>query len=509
MQRAFKILRAPGARQEIEGAAPTQVVPSAGSGDKEKDVEDSVENVNAYTVLAKPRLLDRWLDKVVEVSGSEFVYFTIIVALLIWAFLGIPFGRSNTWQVTISDAQAIVNMVFDAFLMRQQLNSHDSLVVIAACLRSRSTSNKRMLKQLIRSGKYEKVEPTQFQELQQTTFASELPTENWLGRLSTALSAFIGHIATVFGFWVCIFIWIGFGKYCNWSNTWQLYINSATSALMVFILAFLANIRERHTKYMTKCLESIWEVDSALELRLRTATGDTMENAPVIIPAPKRSRIQRGIDYYADLVGTLIGIVILIFVIMVWVVIGPALHFDANWWLLIGTYAGLIGLNDGFVLRNICTVYGDFDNGQFSQVGYEDMDMLAVIGVEKLKEERVTDNSLTYRISVQVGNICSHESMVVLGAITIIGLIIGASAMGWSVTGQLLCNVPPSIIESFFTMILITGHNIGDAKRRVDLYNIYLRRSKLVSYVDALAKVGQLEKAEEQDQADEVVELEE
>jgi low-affinity ferrous iron transport protein len=260
---------------------------------------------------------------------------------------------------------------------------------------------------------------------------------------------------------------------------------------------------------MTKCLESIWEVDSALELRLRTATGDTMENAPVIIPAPKRSRIQRGIDYYADLVGTLIGIVILIFVIMVWVVIGPALHFDANWWLLIGTYAGLIGLNDGFVLRNICTVYGDFDNGQFSQVGYEDMDMLAVIGVEKLKEERVTDNSLTYRISVQVGNICSHESMVVLGAITIIGLIIGASAMGWSVTGQLLCNVPPSIIESFFTMILITGHNIGAAKRRVDLYNIYLRRSKLVSYVDALARVGQLEQAEEQDQVDEVVELEE
>jgi low-affinity ferrous iron transport protein len=61
----------------------------------------------------------------------------------------------------------------------------------------------------------------------------------------------MGHIATVFGFWVCIFIWVGFGKYCNWSNTWQLYINSATSALMVFILAFLANIRERHTKYMT------------------------------------------------------------------------------------------------------------------------------------------------------------------------------------------------------------------------------------------------------------------
>jgi len=195
---------------------------------------------------------------------------------------------------------------------------------------------------------------------------------------------------------------------------------------MVSILAFLANIRERHTQYTTKCLQAIWEVDAALELRLRIATGDTIENPPVVIPAPRRSRIQRGIDYYADLVGTLLGIAILIFVILVWVAIGPALHFNANWWLLIGTYAGLIGLNDGFVLRNVYTVLEDFENEQFTQVEFDDMDMLAVIGVEKLEEGRVADNSLTCRISVWVGNICSHELTVVFGAISILGLIIGA-----------------------------------------------------------------------------------
>jgi low-affinity ferrous iron transport protein len=125
--------------------------------DQEKGLDVSVENINTYTVTTKTRLLDRWLDKVVETSGSEFIYFTIIISLLTWAFLGIPFGQSNTWQVTISDAQAIINMVFDAFLMRQQLNSHDSLVIVAACLRSRTSSHKRMLNQLIGSGKYEKV----------------------------------------------------------------------------------------------------------------------------------------------------------------------------------------------------------------------------------------------------------------------------------------------------------------------------------------------------------------
>jgi low-affinity ferrous iron transport protein len=49
---------------------------------------------------------------------------------------------------------------------------------------------------------------------------------------------------------------------------------------MVFILAFLENIREGHTKYMTKCLEAIWKADAALELRLRTATGDKMKIRP-------------------------------------------------------------------------------------------------------------------------------------------------------------------------------------------------------------------------------------
>lgn len=489
MNQIFNALRTPGARRTVEYAAPTQVVLNVDQDEKGEPINDSVENVNTYTVLTKTRLLDRWLDKVVQCSGSEFMFFTIILALLTWAFLGIPFGQSNDWQIVISDAQAIVNMTFDALLMRQQLNSYDSLMFVTACLRSRISSNKRMLRALIESGKYEKVKPTQFHQLQQTEFASELPAENWLGRISTAVSGFLGHIATVFAFWVCIFIWIGFGQYCGWSNTWQLYINSATSALMVFILAFLANIRERHSNYATKCLQHIYEVDTALELRLRSITGDRIENAPVVILPPKRSRIQRGIDYYADLVGTLVGIAILVLVMIIWVVLGPVMSFSSNWWLLIGTYAGLIGLNDGFVLRNVQNILGGYETAEFVQLTYDDKDMLDVIGVTQLNEERVADNSLSCRISIAMGNFCSHEITVVLGVVTIIGLITGASAMGWSVTGQLICNVPPSIIESFFMMILITGHNVGDAKKRVDLHNIHLRRLKLISYVNTLVKL--------------------
>lgn len=489
LQTMLRALRTPGARHTIECTAPTQLAAAKAELDNQGAVAGvAVDEVNEYTKVAKTRILDRWLDKAVEFSGSQFVFFVIVAALLLWALLGIRFGHSNDWQVVISDVQAVVNMVFDAFLMRQQLNSHDSIMFVTACLRSRITSNKRMLKSLMASGKYELIRPTQFEELEQSEFVADLPPENWFGRVSTTASNLIGHIVSVCLFWVGIFIWIGFGHYCGWSNTWQLYINSATSAWMVFILAFLANIRERHNKYMTTCLGYIAKADASLELRLRTVTGDMIDNGPSVISAPRRGRLQRAIDYYADLVGTLIGIAILILVMVVWVVIGPAMSFGSNWWLLIGTYAGLIGLNDGFVLRNVQNVLSGYQNTEFTQLAYDDMEMIAVIGVDEVKEERVADSSLSCRISVKIGNVCSHEITVIFGGVLIIALIIGASAMRWTVTGQLLCNVPPSIIESFFMMILITGHNIGDAKGRVDLHNLYLRRLKLISYVKKLAK---------------------
>ncbi|KAJ4377030.1 hypothetical protein N0V86_006469 [Didymella sp. IMI 355093] len=449
-----------------------------------EDQDPSTKTTETYISLVKPRRLDRWLDRIVEISGSEFTYVTILLGLLVWAFLGIPYGSAASYKIVISDAQAIINLVFDAFLMRQQFNQHDNLLMVAGSLRSRVSSHKRMLRHLVAKGQITRIDAAKFKALPLQAQAEQLPEEGWLTRLSSALSSFLGHVGTAAGFWCCVFIWLGFGPYCGWSNTWQLYINSATSALMVLLLAFLANVRERHSRHASECLKSIWKADAALELTLREMTGDQIENPVVVLPERKRSGVQRAIDYYADLVGTLAGVAILVIVVIIWIVCGPALHFDANWWLMMGTYAGLVGLNDGFVLRNICQVLGDHEDEQFDQVNREDHNTLAIVGVEGLDEERVTAQSFSYRISVRLGYFCSHQWMVVTGVIWIIGLVIGASAMRWSETGQLLCNIPPSIIESFFTLILITGHNVGEAKRRVDLYNIHFRRLKLISYVE-------------------------
>jgi low-affinity ferrous iron transport protein len=485
IRRILATLGRPGAKGEMQGTASTMVPVAC---DPEKTIVVSVKNDTGYTIKAKSRMLDRWLDWVVKASGSEPVFFTIMTALFTWAFLGIKYGQSQDYQILISDVQAIVSYVFDSFLMRQQLNGYEELIVAAAELRSRCTSHGRMLRQLADSNRLAKQAPSLEHD---TGFETQLPVENWLGRMSTSASWILGHIVTVTLFWVCILVWIGFGHHSGWSNMWQLYINSSTSALMVLVFSFLANIRERHSRYIARCLDATFRVDSALELKLRLLTNDTIANDTVIVPAPKVNRIQRAIYYYADVVGTLVGIGILMAVIVVWVLLGPVMRFDDNWWLLIGTYSGLVGMNDGFVLRNVDGRLRGYEQIEFVKIEQDDIALFDAIGVSMPEIKSVTESSLSYRASNLVGKICAHELMVVGGVLVIVGLLTGASVMRWSITGQLVCNVPPSIIESFFMIILITGHNIADAKKRVHLQNIYVRRLKLLSYVSVLEKSGE------------------
>ncbi|KAE8369176.1 Low affinity iron permease-domain-containing protein [Aspergillus caelatus] len=489
MDRFMDILRKPGAKPEIQGVAPTQHV----IGKEALDYSD----VKGYIPKSKPGMLDRWLDFVVRVSGSEPVFFLILAGLLTWALLGIKYGSTDSWQVLISDIQAIVSYIFDSFLVRQQLNAYEEEMIVAAELESRILSHKRMLEKLHQKLNAEdEAKTTHLVHLVKAhqnalEFGTELPTETRFGRTITWFSHVIGHLGTITLFWVGVFTWIGLGHRSNYSDKWQLYMNSASSALMVFIFAFLANIRERHAAYTRSCLDAIFQVDSSLETKLRQLTDDSLPNDLVIIPAPRVSKIQRAIFYYADFVGTLVGIAILVAVIVIWIAIGPLLHFDSNWWLLIGTYAGLIGMNDGFVLRNMQARLRCYVDDQFARgITAQDASLFTTAGIPAPRDEEVVGgDSLTQRVSETMGRVCAHEITVVLGVVTILGLVAGASAMRWTMTGQLLCNVPPSLIESFFMIVLVTGHNSADDRKRVDLRNTYARRLQLLGYVNAVQSI--------------------
>lgn len=262
---------------------------------------------------------------------------------------------------------------------------------------------------------------------------------------------------------------------------------------MVFVFSFLAILRERHATHLRTCLDSIYRLDSSLEAALRHMTRDDVPNGEIIIPPAKVSGLQRVINYYADVVGTLVGIALLMTVIIVWVAIGPALDFDANWWLLIGTYAGLVGMNDGFVLRNVQARLLEHEEPQYAQIAEDDMalfhDLDIVLPSSGPSARAAIELTITHRVSERVNKICGHEYTVLLGVLLIFGLLIGSSIMRWSETGQLLCNIPPSVIESFFMIILITGHNSADAQRRDDLDGMFERRRLLSTFVKGVESI--------------------
>ncbi|KAJ5872604.1 uncharacterized protein N7529_004957 [Penicillium soppii] len=470
---------------EVEGAAETQlVVQSTQEKGKDNDLM-TVSDVSGYKPKASPRLVDRWLDLVVRVAGSAPIFLFIIGGLLVWALMGIHFGNSDVWVAIISDVQAILCYVFDSFLMRQLLREYSEQRTVMVEMHSRSNSHRRMLAALNSKLGPETTRCVAEMCKDEPLHPLDPPIESQslFARCMIFSAKLFGHLITVGLYWVCIFIWLGFGHSCGWSNRWQLYINDATSALMVLVFAFLACLRECYADYTNTCVDAIFRLDATLEQELRRLTQDEIPNTTEVISAPKESYLQVVVYYYADVIGTLLGIIILLLVIVTWGAIGPVFKFNNTWWLLVGTYAGLVGLFDSFVLRNIQGKVHKSISSQISRVERGDEPIFATLSMQVPSADNLKCPSLSRRVSRHMDKISSHLLMVVAGFLLTIGCLTASSAMHWSLTGQLISNVPPSIIESFFMLILITGQNDAEAKSRISLTNIYFRRQRLLSFV--------------------------
>jgi low-affinity ferrous iron transport protein len=236
---------------------------------------------------------------------------------------------------------------------------------------------------------------------------------------------------------------------------------------------------------MEKCFTALFEADALLEKKLRQLSDDIRPNEKVDIPPPVTTKLARVVDFYVAVIGTLIGIGILVLFMVIWISLGPAMHWSSNWTLISGTYAGLIGMNDCFVFINAYYRHVLYEDKQFDEVKCNDLDVFSTLQIE-LPDELDKNNSLDFRTSKFLGKILAKDIVAASGAIILIGLVTGSSVMRWSITGQLLSNIPPMLIETFLMMALITRHNISDSNRRVDVTNMFNRRIVLMYYLDNL-----------------------
>jgi low-affinity ferrous iron transport protein len=420
----------------------------------------------------------RIFDRVTNLAGTKYTFFLMLATLIIWAIVGAVTGTTQTWQIVIQDASSIQCYISDTLLMRQQQNNSRNLLKLVCQVRSRNRTCKRLLQRVCQESinGSEQTSQVQISIEKELIDTADLPVENWYDRICNYVVLAIGSLFSFVIYWAGIITWIALGPRLQWGNLWQLYINTATAVELTFTTVFLQNTRHRHTQYLEKCLQSIMKADAQMELRLRELTEDIDPNPTAVISPDVVTKGNRAIDYYGAIMGSGAIVVISLIIFAIWIAIGPTMQWNSNWWLIIGTYTGLVGFVDGYVLRNDYFRSNAFADIQLQTLADEDAVLCKMLDIPVLTEPVAPTNSLHRRISQALGAVLSLPHAVLASLVVVVTVIVVASCMHWSERGQLICNTPTMIIEGFLLLVLIQAHHLSNEKRRIQFRSILVRR---------------------------------
>lgn len=447
-----------------------------------------------------PSPLDTFIGYAVEVAGTIHVLFIVVALFIAWIVWGCLTKGEDTWQIVMQDGQSIQTYVWNTFLMRQQLDNDERLLLLYGKLKSRYLTHRRLIQKLVESrGSPDttslwKARPKVEENVDEKKII-DFVSKSLFDRVSHYVEKVLGSLPAVTIYWIGIFVWIGCGALpLNegtsespdmqiYSNTWQMYVNTATAIELLITTVFLGNVRNRTNAFILKQTEIFDQIDGELERLLREIDGNDTKNELVVVHRYPRDRVQQLISFYAHVVGNGLGLIISVCVFSTWIGIGNLMHWNANWWLVIGTYTGLIGFIDGFVLREIFYSITHYEQGNFLELLDGSQELLDSIGIPVKLERPKIRETLSNRISLLINQMCSSKWSVVLSFVVVIGLIILASAMRWSETAQLIANTPTMIVEGSFLLILIQAHNWACDERKLTLLELNRSRVLLVDYV--------------------------
>ncbi|KKY30325.1 putative low-affinity fe transport protein [Diaporthe ampelina] len=414
------------------------------------------------------------LDVVVRAAGSRWTLGVVLLLLVLWGVLGAVFGPTDTWQVILQDVSSIQAYTSATLLMRQQNNNTRGLLQRICGLISRSESNERMVRSLTAEQRARLRASTH--KIRSEVVDSLNHKQDMFDKISNGVAKATGSLIALGIYWAGIIGWVFSGLPLKFSDTWQLDVNTATALEITFTTVFLQNIRSAHDKHLDKTVQGIERLDTEIEMQLRRMTGDMTPNPTIASEPAKLNRWVKGLDIYAYIIGGSVGLVISALVFGTWILVGDPMEFDDNWFLIIGTYTGLIGFIDGFILKNVDAREAKLALKHFDKLIAQDRKIFALIGIEVPESPVVVKDSLNIRISKTVGRWVESTTASWGSILTVVALLVVASAMQWTETGQLLCNTPTMIVEGFLLLTLIQAENIADDKKRVTYEDILNRR---------------------------------
>ncbi len=470
--------------------------------EKEKD-EFSVYEIDQFEKKEDSELLshsyiDVMLVFFVRWAGTITMFCLIMAILILWIVLGIVYNAPDTWQIVMQDGQSIQCYVWDTLLMRQQVDDSERFLVFYGRIKSRFSTHKKLLTELRRNQKSVRLASNE-------TPAVELTDKNWFDRQATFLSKMLGSAPAIVLYWIGVFIWVGCGalklksdsdppftgkysgsnpEYVAWSDVWQMYINTAVAVVLLISSTVLQNVRARNNAFVRNELDKVSLLDSKIEGTARYLTGSMDPNKDVEVLPCKRKGFQKVISFYGAIIGSGIGLAISVVVFAVWIGIGHLMDWNSNWWLIIGTYTGLVGYIDGFVLREVYHAITLYDETKFEELLDDSQELLTILGIDYQVQRPETKFNISQRVSVFVSTVCSSQYAVMASIFTVILLLVIASALKWSVTGQLICNSPTMIIEGFCLLVLIQAHVWADYQRRFTVRQLAISRALIAKSLD-------------------------
>ncbi|KAI8642353.1 hypothetical protein BD408DRAFT_432462 [Parasitella parasitica] len=483
-KRIGNYLCSPGRQFTVQSAAPTQFI-NKNSNDAIQEIaivgSDLPNNDSIYNEANRKSIGAKAFDFLTEFAGSSLMFLLTCAILVGWAIAGGVLGAPDEWQIAMQDGSSIQCYYSDSLLMRQQQNHCNRLLTIIAQLRSRSATFDKLLR--FTQANNPSLGTSELRDLAEKIpkdsvgDAAKLPTENAYDVVCNWASDAVGSLWSLMIYMGGIFAWIGVGHSLGFSDEWQLYINTAVAVVLTFTSMFLQNTRRRHMLYLEECLGCIQQADVDLEILLRKTSGDNSPNPIVSIKPHPVSRGIRIIDYYGDVIGTGLGLFISVCVFIVWFAIGHVMSYDDNWWLIIGTYTGLVGFVDGFVLRNVYFRQDKILDENFDILIESDEAIFQYLNLYLPEQNIFRKRTFSERLSNRIG-------------------------MKWNTTGQLLCNTPTMIVEGFLLIVLLHAHNMSNTNRRVQMHDILVRRLRLLQYTRVVTGSDGYQVVNEMDLAD-------
>ncbi|KAG0681789.1 low-affinity Fe(2+) transport protein [Pichia californica] len=416
---------------------------------REKQVIAEIDQLEGEEMIVST-LLDTLIGYAVNVTGSVYTFVFMLILLIGWIIWGGVTGAPDVWQIVMQDGQSIQTYVWDTFLMRQQMDDNEKFLIFIGKIKSRASTHKNLLKHIVNHDlTYNELNLSLEDDLNQNNFNIDeyikFENKTLFEKACDIVSKIVGSLPAVVIYWSGIFVWIGCGDllinngtasepdFQKFSNDWQMYINTATAIVLLFTSVFLENVRARTNGYIIKQMQLFNKFDSQLEYEERKLTGYYNEdNETIFVSRCPRDKIQTCISVYSVIVGNGLGLIISTCVFIIWFSIGNLMHWNSNWWLVIGTYTGLVGFIDGFVLREVYFSITNYEMKKFEELLAESRELLSLIGIEIDPYKPQRKKGLTVKISLWINLVCSNEYSVLFSVAVVIGLVIFASALLWN-----------------------------------------------------------------------------